>query len=1079
MTEGTICTQNSNCDSKACYITDQDPSIKKCARIGANVQCSNTNIQVFVSVSGYTCKDISGKTCKSESDSTTCAYGCYQDVLMNKFRCSTAIVLQCPMGQARKYKSAALVPQCLLRENMKCTQSNQCIYECIEQLISHYFLCSNQFSACVSPLKPYLQSYSLVCKLETGRVCVLNSDCASNACYPVVKSSTLLCSPSVITCTAGASQALNSQTQPFCALNAGSECSTEPADEQCFSGVCLQIQFDSNSLKCISMESVPTCSSCDSTQKCVADSNNAGICLSINGQSGCTQNSCANYCLASRDNTQICSVQCASCSSTCYSERTGISPICGKTAGDSCDPDQSGECEFSCILQTESSSYVCSSGVSSCPQNQVEVLTGGQISCQPNDGVVCEDDSKCHSGFCFPVVQTNIKRCSAADIDCSAEIGKIKALDQSNLKICIEKPDKSCQIEGSNVDDCLSGICTQIKDDPSTMQCVPTESIAICKACDTSKSKCVVNSNGVGVCLLINGQTGCTTNSCANLCISSKINIPTCSIKCDISCDQTKCRADLTGNIPTCNSLPGDICSPLNSTCEFQCLKLLLSNSYRCSSQTVVCSSKQLAKVDENGLGSCVPNNGELCNLDQDCHSGICLSVVQTKVKKCSETSINCDSQIGSACLDGTTPVCKKMAGQTCAVEGQNSSCFSGYCAQIQGNQSVLLCISVGSTCDCDQNSKKCVADQNNDGICLQLNGQTGCTSDSCANICISSQLNVPTCSIKCDNQCDQTKCRADITGQRPTCNAEAGSECVQENNICKYQCILNLSSSKYQCSASDPNCDNVQIAVINLSGTVECKPNDGEMCAKNSECKSSYCYPVVQSVISRCSKSQIECGSLSNQIPALNLKFEPICVKETGQECNNDSECFTNACSLTKTGNRLCAVYLLCDNTQISVYVDESSSQCYKKGGQNCNINANDTSCAFGCYQYVPDNSSKCAESYDPFCDSSHVGIIKSADYKMHCYLNPGQQCTAQSPEVCQYSCLNVIGSDQMTCSASIPVCETPKSPFIQNSSIVCLLNNDTKCENDSQCASNVCYPVIYSTDYKCAAQIINCAQP
>ncbi|CAL6009962.1 Hypothetical_protein [Hexamita inflata] len=121
-----------------------------------------------------------------------------------------------------------------------------------------------------------------------------------------------------------------------------------------------------------------------------------------------------------------------------------------------------------------------------------------------------------------------------------------------------------------------------------------------------------------------------------------------------ISLDQTKCRADSTGNIPTCNSLPGDICSPLNSACEFQCLKQLLSNSYRCSTQTVVCSSKQLAKVDESGLGSCAPNNGEVCNLDQDCDSGICLSVILTKVRKCSETTINCDSQIGSACLDGT-----------------------------------------------------------------------------------------------------------------------------------------------------------------------------------------------------------------------------------------------------------------------------------------------------------------------------------------------------------------------------------------------------------------------------------------
>ncbi|CAL6009960.1 Hypothetical_protein [Hexamita inflata] len=283
----------------------------------------------------------------------------------------------------------------------------------------------------------------------------------------------------------------------------------------------------------------------------------------------------------------------------------------------------------------------------------------------------------------------------------------------------------------------------------------------------------------------------------------------------------------------------------------------------------------------------------------------------------------------------------------------------------------------------------------------------------------------------------------AELISQRPTCNAEAGSECVQENNICKYQCILNLSSSKYQCSASDPNCDNVEIAVINPSGTVECKPNNGEMCAKDSECKSSSCYPVVQSVISRCSQSQIECGFLSGKNPALNLKFEPICVKEIGQECNNDSECFTNACSLTKTGNRLCAVFIQCDNTQISVYVDESSSQCYKKGGHTCNLNANDVSCAFGCYLYVPDNSSKCAESFEPFCDSSHVGLIKSADYKMQCYLNTGQQCTAQSPEVCQYSCLNVIGSDQMTCSSSIPVCETPKSPFISNNNIVCLLNN------------------------------------
>ncbi|CAL6052387.1 Hypothetical_protein [Hexamita inflata] len=208
------------------------------------------------------------------------------------------------------------------------------------------------------------------------------------------------------------------------------------------------------------------------------------------------------------------------------------------------------------------------------------------------------------------------------------------------------------------------------------------------------------------------------------------------------------------------------------------------------------------------------------------------------------------------------------------------------------------------------------------------------------------------------------------------------------------------------------------------------------------------------------------------------------VCIKVVGEPCENDSDCFTNSCYYTdtNTGKKKCAVKETCESNQIPIYKDKATSICLKKGGEDC---SNSDECAYGCFSYRPGpsaTSTKCAGAYEPACDpNEHVGVIKSVDNVMKCYLIPEEDCTIQSEEICQFECMKDLGANSsLRCSKEIVSCSSPQTPFISASkSVICKLDNNLVCTTDSECASGICYPVINSVISKCASSPIICTEP
>ncbi|CAL6087007.1 Hypothetical_protein [Hexamita inflata] len=1110
---GTICTDKSECKSRACYPCEKAPNEKRCAI--TQLTCSATQMSVYVSTSSLTCKKIGGQACLSVSD-TTCAYGCFNKQHYQTFRCAQ-YYLTCSNVQQVAIMTNAGVSQCLKAVYQPCSDPNECVFDCIiEMPATDIKKCTPYILDCsAKPTTfPVLRGSDVKCVKIPGQKCLLDDECGKK-CYPAtasVSNDVLKCSSKQIDCSSvpGTRVAVNIANEAICGLNDGEICPTQGVSLECFNERCMQVEHDRKTLKCITLASRSVCDACDdTTQVCVANAQNEGVCRLANGQTGCDDTSCANTCLISRAQIMTCTIPCEpTCENPCLSEKTGLKPICSKLPGEQCDVTIQGQCEFACLEKdsykplSSTRVYACSHVAPTCTSPQVAIVISTSnyaISCVPNNGDICTKAADCDSTICYPVTKTNVQRCADAVKDCIGDtVSALKITPDATLvKVCITNTGKSCTTLGNDVDDCLSGVCAQIKENPATLKCVSTASIVTCKACDATKI-CVADYNDDGACLSINGQTGCSDSSgCANFCIASKLNVKTCSLNCqtfDEFCDPQllRCRSEITGLAPTCKSEPGEFCSNPNPLCKFKCIQQKDSSDFRCSKQEPDCSAqeKTVPRVDAAGEITCEPNNGELCTQNSDCHSNTCYPVAQSAEFRCSATTNTCGAGTQPS-LVGTAVECKKNAGQVCTAEGTDLSCFSGVCAQIQGDPKMFKCITFSSVpvCKaCNLTTTKCAMNLNNDGVCLLVNGQTipegtDCKL-SCANLCIVSKLNVQTCSIKCDASCDQTKCRSDPTGLLPTCFAQVGEICVPESSICVNECLETLDANNkrteiFACSKADSSCSAIEVPVIKTNGDLDCQPNDGSMCGEDLGCFSKICYPVVQSVDFKCSTSAIDCTtSAEPKISALDLTLTPVCIKVVGEPCQNDSDCFTDACYYTHAniGEKKCAVKQTCEASHMPIFKDASASECLKIGGQDCSLA--DGTCAYGCFSYRPNESTKCAGAYEPACDTTHVGVIKNADNLMKCYLVPDQDCTKETGEICQFECMKDLGANSsLKCSNSILACTSPQTPFISQSKVVvCKLENHLECQANSECASNTCYPVIQSIIKKCASAPIDC---
>ncbi|CAL6014606.1 Proteasome_activator complex subunit 3 [Hexamita inflata] len=324
---GIDCTNNSECSQQACYLTLSNSS-NKCA---IPITCISPALQYYQDNSMSVCKISNGLDCQNNSECFSNSCFINFNNIMQK---NCAKQISCGPNETQVYIDKN-ISACKLNVGQTCStsQNTDCVTKaCYQTLVDNtYYKCSKPIT-CISPSTQYFKNDLMsVCKLANGLDCSDNSECLSGFCYPVVKSASKKCSSSSIECSSqGRIPALDSQNTPICVLDTGSTCLSEGPDDSCLSGICSQVKNQPSALKCVSLSSISTCQSCDSTHKCVTDSNSIGSCLFADGNTGCTSDAvCANQCLLSLDNQFICSISCGECDSQkCISEPTGKQPKC-------------------------------------------------------------------------------------------------------------------------------------------------------------------------------------------------------------------------------------------------------------------------------------------------------------------------------------------------------------------------------------------------------------------------------------------------------------------------------------------------------------------------------------------------------------------------------------------------------------------------------------------------------------------------------------------------------------------------------------------------------------------------------
>jgi hypothetical protein len=317
--------------------------------------------------------------------------------------------------------------------------------------------------------------------------------------------------------------------------------------------------------------------------------------------------------------------------------------------------------------------------------------------------------------------------------------------------------------------------------------------------------------NGTGACKKSNGRNCAGGMECLS---SACVDSVCCNSLCSGSCQA----CNLTGTVGMCTNIP-------KGTDDSAC------------SGTNTC----------NGMGACKREDGQTCSVGFDCLNNVC-SDGRCCATTCTGTCKSCnisgsegqcvnipagqqDPNASTTCsgsnqCDGNG-TCKKILGQTCGgpTECLSTFCVDGRCCENTCSMTCMACNIGGSEGQCTEIAKG--TDDNNpsnictgntqscDGMggCKKENGQ-GCTNGTAD--CLSGFCADGLC---CDTACTTT-CMA--------CNL-GGANNGKCTNIAPGQDDNNPANA---CTGAAQSCN----------GMGACKKDDGQTCAGNTECNSTFC---------------------------------------------------------------------------------------------------------------------------------------------------------------------------------------------------------------------------------------------
>ncbi|MBQ9394398.1 MAG: hypothetical protein IJU23_02635 [Proteobacteria bacterium] len=577
-------------------------------------------------------------------------------------------------------------------------------------------------------------------------------------------------------------------------------------------------------------------------------------------------------------------------------------------------------------------------------------------------GCACREGYVLCDGKCIDP-ETSVEHCGArglcndsdangehyAGSDCGiggvCEEGVCKCYDGDGI-IC----DGKCVLPEANDEYCgAKGLCNDA--DPSSEHYRGT-ACGIGGVCHDGKCECYegircINDDGAGECLMPSGHETCNAHlsddglhceytECKvnELCIEDSET----TYRCDVtSCDETSENLCVVDGLNACVSkLDSNHCGSCDNDCakhsfanikSYSCIDMdgTPTCSYVCSDTTINCGSELAphcvdTKKDTQNCGSC----GHACIGNQYCNNGTCqysaCQSTQCTVMNGSEQScVNTDTQCGGSCTS-----CK-----TIHVNGycDNGSCFVSACNT--GEHPVYN--GSGKIIRCDANTVT---------SCAPSNMAANKTPTNC-NTWKPSTASSVTCNVS-TGACIITGCNTGyhISSNSTTCNANTDTACGSDSKNCNNPKPSNASGAK--CDKTTGTCyvTSCNTGYHISSNSKACNANTDIACGSDStNCNNT---KPTNAATARCNTSEGSC-----YVTKCNSGYH---VSSNSKACNTNTD---SACGSDSTD---------CSKTKPS---HAATAQCNKSAG-TCYVTKCNTD------YHIGSDKTSCVKNKDDLCGST-----------------------------------------------------------------------------------------------------------
>ncbi len=643
-------------------------------------------------------------------------------------------------------------------------------------------------------------------------------------------------------------------------------------------------------------------------------------------------------------------------------------PSCGNNtlnAGEGCDDGNvmgGDNCTAGCLIVNGRPCNALSPGLigdPSCESNVCDLTNGGTGICEP--ALTC-GNSKVEVG-------------EACDDGGTAPGGGCSAT-------CLRENGQPCNDD----DQCESGVC-----DDTSMTCEPANTCgnSVLEAGEGCDDGNVANNDGCTSFCRIENTFPCNDDRPGNL-----GNASCASGICDTS------------------SGPPGICEPATT-----CGNHVIEVSEGCDDGNIA-----------NGDGCsflCLVENGFPCTDDVQCQSGVCdpTSDVCEPANTCGNGRLegleSCDdgNAVGG---DGCSATCRRENGQPCDDDDQ---CQSGVC-----DETSMTCEPANACGNNTLEGSEACDDGNTVGgdgcsaTCLRETGEPCTDDDQCEGVCDETTMTCEPANV-CGNgvtegveACDDGN-TTNGDGCSSTCRRENGQPCTDDNQcqsgVCDDTSMTCEPANTCGNSALEAGeaCDDGNTA--NGDGcSSTCRRENGQPCTDDNQCQSGVCDDTSMTCepANVCGNNTIEAGEACDDGNTTNGDgCSSTCRRENGQPCTDDNQCQSGVCddtSMTCEPANVCGNGALdtgeaCDDGNV-VSGDGCSSVCLRENGEPC---TDDNQCESG----------NCDETTDP-------GVCEPAVGCGNGILGPNEGCddgNTASGDGCSGGCKI---EDTFPCNAMAP---------------------------------------------------------